>query len=101
MDRKALRKMKRTAYLINTARGSIIDEKALVGALREKWIAGAGLDVYEDEPKVQSGLRKLNNVILLPHIGSASRETRVRMGMRVLENLSAFFSGRIPPNRVN
>lgn len=100
-DEKALRQMKPTAFLINTARGPIVDEQALIEALREKRIAGAGLDVYEAEPSVSARLRKMKNVVLLPHIGSASGETRIRMGFMVLENLLAFFSGKKPPNQVN
>lgn len=101
IDEKALRRVKPTAFLINTARGPIVDEEALIRALKEKRIAGAGLDVFEEEPHVSSRLRKMKEVVLLPHIGSASRETRLRMGFMVLENLLAFFSGKKPPNQVN
>jgi len=101
IDRAALRVMKPTAYLINTARGPVVEQAALLTALKQKRIAGAGLDVYEDEPRVPSGLRRLRNVVLLPHLGSAARETRVRMGMMVIDNLAARFSGRQPPNKVN
>jgi glyoxylate reductase len=101
IDRRALRSMKPTAYLINTARGPIVDEAALIGVLERKQIAGAGFDVYEQEPKIPARLRRLKNVVLLPHLGSATRETRLRMGMMVLENLTACFAGRRPPNRVN
>jgi lactate dehydrogenase-like 2-hydroxyacid dehydrogenase len=89
-----LRRMKSTALLINTARGPVVDEAALVEALSQGRIAGAGLDVYEQEPKVHPGLLALDNVVLLPHLGSATRETRTAMGMRVAENLDAFFAGR-------
>jgi len=101
IDRNALRLMKPTAYLINTARGPVVDEAALIDVLERKKIAGAGFDVYEQEPKIPTRLRRLKNVVLLPHLGSASRETRVRMGMVVLENLTACFAGRRPPNQVN
>jgi len=97
-----LRLMKKTAYLINTSRGAVIDEKALHRALKEGWIAGAGLDVFEREPTpVDNPLLKLNNVVAAPHISSSSLETRSRMAMMVAENLIAFFEGRIPPNLVN
>jgi glyoxylate reductase len=101
IDGSALRLMKPTAYLINTARGPVVVQAALETALTQKRIAGAGLDVYEDEPRVPSGLRRLRNVVLLPHLGSAARETRIRMGMMVIDNLAAKFSGRQPPNKVN
>jgi glyoxylate reductase len=101
IDQKALDAMKPTTFLINTSRGPIIDETALVQALAEKRIAGAGLDVFEREPKLSPRLRKMKNVILLPHIGSASTETRVRMGRMVLENLIAVFSEGKPPNMIN
>lgn len=101
IDGAALRMMKPTAFLINTARGPVVEQAALMRALKEKRIAGAGLDVYEDEPRVPPGLRRLTNVVLLPHLGSASRETRIRMGMMVIDNLVARFSERQPPNKVN
>lgn len=101
IDRNALDAMKPTAFLINTSRGPIVDEPALVRALAEKRIAGAGLDVFEKEPRVPRRLSRLRNVVLLPHIGSASAETRVRMGRMVLKNLSAVFAGQEPPNMVN
>ncbi len=92
--------MKRGAFLINTARGDVVDQKALVAALREGKIAGAGLDVYDGEPAVPAALIETENVVLLPHLGSASEETRVAMGMRAVENLVAFFEGRPVPDRV-
>lgn len=101
IDEKALRRVKPTAFLINTARGPIVDEEALIRALKEKRIAGAGIDVFEGEPSVSSRLRKMKPVVLLPHIGSASTDTRIRMGFMILENLLAFFSGKNPPNQVN
>lgn len=93
--------MKPSAFVINTARGEIIHEAALVESLQKKRIAGAGLDVFEGEPAIHPGLFAMNNVILLPHIGSASTETRTRMGLMDCENLKAFFEGRVPPNCLN
>jgi lactate dehydrogenase-like 2-hydroxyacid dehydrogenase len=92
--------MPRHAILINTARGDLVDEAALVDALKAGTIAGAGLDVFEQEPKVHPGLLTLDNVVLLPHLGSASTETRVAMGERALSNLEAFFGGHPPRDRV-
>ncbi len=93
--------MKPHSILINTARGPIVDEQALVDALKENKIWGAGLDVYEEEPKVHPGLIDLPNTVLLPHIGSATFETRTKMGLMAVENLIAFFEGEQPPNLVN
>ncbi|MHA1260086.1 MAG: 2-hydroxyacid dehydrogenase [Candidatus Heimdallarchaeaceae archaeon] len=93
--------MKSTAYLINTARGKIVDEEELVKALQTGLIAGAGLDVYHEEPKVHPELLKLSNVVLLPHIGSASLETRTKMSIIAAENLVDALSGKIPKNIVN
>jgi lactate dehydrogenase-like 2-hydroxyacid dehydrogenase len=93
--------MKPSAYLINTARGDIVDAAALVAALRAGKIRGAGLDVYEGEPGIPAGLAELDNVVLLPHLGSASSETRIAMGMRVLENLAAFLAGKRPRDTVS
>jgi len=101
ISEKELRMMKKTAYLINAARGPIVDEKALARALREKWIAGAGLDVYEEEPKVFPDLLKQENCVLLPHLGSASFETRGKMARIAAENILAVFEGKTPPNIVN
>ncbi len=92
--------MKPTAYLVNTARGDIVDEAALIAALAEGRIAGAGLDVYAEEPKVPEGLLRLPNVTLLPHIGSATIETRTAMGMLAVDNLAAFFADKPLPSRV-
>jgi glyoxylate reductase len=87
--------------LVNTARGPIVDERALVEALRAGTIAGAALDVYEREPEVEDGLRPLDNVVLTPHLGSATREIRVAMGMLCVEGLRAvLLEGRIPANAV-
>lgn len=93
IDAARLARMKPTAVLVNTARGPVVDEAALVSALRERRIAAAGLDVYEEEPRVHPGLLELENAVLLPHMGSATLETRTAMGMRVAQNLDAFFSG--------
>ena len=94
IDAAALRKMKRTAILINTSRGPVVDERALAEALRDGVIAGAGLDVYEREPQIEPLLLELENVVLLPHIASASERTRTRMAVRAAENILAFLDGR-------
>lgn len=96
----ALKLMRPTALLINTARGPVVDEAALVEALREGRLAGAGLDVYEHEPALHPGLAALPQVVLLPHLGSATLSTRVRMGLICLENILAVLAGRPTPNRV-
>jgi glyoxylate reductase len=93
--------MKPTAYLINTSRGPVVDEKALLQALKKKKIGGAGLDVYENEPALTPGLAELENVILLPHVGSGTLETRYRMANMAVKNLIAGLSGEVPPNLVN
>jgi len=93
--------MKPTAILVNAARGPIVDEAALVQALQRKQIAGAGLDVYEEEPKVHPGLLGMDNVVILPHIASASIETRTRMATMAAENVVAGILGRRPPNLLN
>lgn len=99
---KELRMMKPTAYLINTARGKVVDEEALYRALKEGWIAGAALDVFWNEPiEVSHPLLSLKNVIVAPHMGSATKETREKMAVLVAENLIAFKRGEIPPNLVN
>ena len=100
INRERLSMMKPGAFLVNSARGDVIDQSALVEALNNGTIAGAGLDVYEGEPAVPAELLTLDNVVLFPHLGSASRETRVAMGMRVVENLQAFFRGEAPRDRV-
>jgi len=92
--------MKPGAFLINTARGDIVDEAALIEALRAGTIAGAGLDVFEKEPIVSEALLTMENVVLLPHLGSATTEVREAMGFRVLDNARAFFSGNKPRDRV-
>ena len=96
-----LKKMKPTAYLINTARGKCIDEEALYKALKNGIIAGAALDVFENEPLVHEGLKKLKNVVITPHIGSASLETRTKMAEMVAENVIAVLKGKKAPNCVN
>ena len=100
INKKTLAAMRPTAHLVNIARGDIVDEAALIEALNEGVIAGAGLDVYEKEPSVPAGLMALENVTLLPHLGTAALEVREAMGMMAVENLIAFFDGNDPPNRV-
>jgi lactate dehydrogenase-like 2-hydroxyacid dehydrogenase len=100
MNRERLARMRRSAFLINTARGDVVDEAALVEALSDGTIAGAGLDVYEREPQIAPELLTMENVVLLPHLGSATQETRVAMGQRAVENLRLFFSGAPLRDRV-
>jgi lactate dehydrogenase-like 2-hydroxyacid dehydrogenase len=100
MNRERLARMRRSAFLINTARGDIVDEAALVEALADGTIAGAALDVYEREPQVSPELLAMENVVLFPHLGSATHETRIAMGRRALENLRLFFSGAALRDRV-
>jgi len=100
IDAAALARMKPTAFLVNSARGDVVDQQALIAALRSGTIAGAGLDVYEDEPEIPRDLRELDNAVLLPHLGSATRETRTAMGMLVLADLQAFLTGHPPSCRV-
>jgi len=100
IDRRAFHHMKNTALLINTARGPVVDEEALVKALKKGEIAGVGLDVFEEEPAVQKDLLTLRNVVLLPHLGSATVETRVRMGWMVIENIQAVLKGKPAPNAI-
>jgi len=101
INAEALAQMKETAYLVNSARGPIVDEAALVEALRSGQIAGAGLDVFENEPEVQPGLLELDNVVLLPHLGSATIETRTAMGVLAAKNAIAVLRGEQPPTPVN
>jgi glyoxylate reductase len=96
IDRRSLARMKRSAFLVNTARGSIVDEDALVWALGERLIAGAALDVFEKEPVVHPGLLSLENVVLAPHLGSATRETRTAMADLAVSNVLAVLDGRPP-----
>jgi len=100
-SRKEFKKMKKEAFLINAARGPLVKEEDLVHALKQGWIAGAGLDVYEFEPEVHPDLITLDNVVLLPHIGSAASEVRERMATIAANNIIAFFRGETPPNKVN
>jgi glyoxylate reductase len=93
--------MKKTAFIVNTARGPIIDEAALVRALKAKKIAGAGLDVFEHEPKVHAELKRVKNVVLEPHLGSATADVRETMANIVVDNIQALLEGRAPPNCVN
>ncbi|MBS1219524.1 MAG: D-3-phosphoglycerate dehydrogenase, partial [Proteobacteria bacterium] len=97
-DDAAFARMKPTAYLINTARGPIVDEAALVRALRDKRIAGAGLDVYENEPQPHPELLNMQNVVMTPHTGSAITELRAAMANVVVDNILALLAGRKPPN---
>ena len=97
-DRLAL--MQPSAYLVNTSRGDVVDEAALTELLAKRHIAGAGLDVYAEEPKISEKLRTLSNVVLLPHIGSATIEGRLQMGDKVIINVQTFWDGHTPPDRV-
>jgi glyoxylate reductase len=101
INAERLRLMKRTAYLVNASRGPVVDEAALVQALREGWIAGAGLDVFEEEPKVHPGLLGLTNVVLAPHIASASLDTRLEMATLAVRNCLAVLAGQPPLTPVN
>jgi len=101
IGRRSLAMMKPTAYLINTSRGPVINEAALAKALHDKVIAGAGLDVYEEEPEIHPGLLELDNVVITPHIASGSVETRSKMAMMAAENILAAFDGKTPPKAVN
>jgi glyoxylate reductase len=101
IDDRAFSLMRPSAFLINTARGPVVDEAALVRALNEKRIAGAGLDVYENEPQVDPALLNMRNVVLLPHLGSAVLELREQMANIVADNILAFVRGESPPNCVN
>ncbi len=101
INAQSLRMMKKTAYLINASRGPVVDEAALVQALQEGWIAGAGLDVFENEPQVHPGLIGLQNVVLAPHIASASHDTRRKMATLAVENCLAVLEGKTPPTPVN
>ena len=98
---RELRLMKNTAILINIARGKVVDTEALIKALKEGWIAGAGLDVYEEEPYYNEELFGLDNVVLAPHIGSATFGAREGMAELVARNLITFKNGEIPPTLVN
>ena len=101
IDARALALMKPTAYLVNAARGPIVDEQALVNALQKGTIAGAALDVYENEPRLAEGLAQLDNAILIPHLGANSRRTRDRMAAMTADNIAVALEGGTPPNLVN
>jgi glyoxylate reductase len=96
IDRRALARMKRSAYLINTSRGPVVDEAGLAWALEQRLIAGAALDVYENEPAVHPDLLTLENVLLVPHLGSGTIETRTAMADLAVENVLAVLAGRPP-----
>ena len=98
---KEFKMMKKNAILINTSRGPVVDEKALVKALKEKWIFGAGLDVYEHEPKISEELKKLDNVVLQPHSASATFESRTNMAIIAAKNMLIGLKGETPPNCIN
>ena len=100
INQETLALMQPHAFLINTARGDIVDEAALFAALRDRHIAGAGLDVYEHEPQIYAGLETLEQVVLLPHMGSGTQQTREAMGMRALQNIEAFAAGQKLPDEV-
>ena len=100
MNDTRLRHMRPHAYLVNTSRGDVVDERALVAALDEKRIAGAALDVYDGEPRVNLELLNRENVVLLPHLGSATVESRVAMGRRAIANIDAFVAQRSLPDRI-
>jgi gluconate 2-dehydrogenase len=101
IDAKALAHMRRTGIFVNISRGDVVDETALIDVLQQGRIAGAGLDVYEFEPKVPVALMAMENVTLLPHLGTACLEVRENMGMMAVDNLIAWAEGRVPPNLVN
>lgn len=101
INEQTLKKMKKNVILINTSRGPVIDEKALIRALRKGWIFGVGLDVYEHEPEVGEELKKFNNVVLQPHSASATFETRTKMALIAAENMIEGLKGNIPPNCIN
>src|SRR3989475_416258 len=96
MNERSLRLMKKSAILVNAARGPVVDEAALVRALEEGWIAGAGLDVFEEEPTIHPGLLPLTNVVLAPHIASASSDTRLAMATLAVRNCLAVLEGKPP-----
>ena len=101
INAKSLRTMRKTAYLVNASRGPVVDEAALAQALKEGWIAGAGIDVFEREPEVHPALIGLPNVVLAPHIASASSDTRLKMANLAVDNCLAVLEGKTPPTPVN
>ncbi|HKK15307.1 MAG TPA: NAD(P)-dependent oxidoreductase, partial [Gammaproteobacteria bacterium] len=100
LNKERISMMKSGAFLVNSARGDVVDPNALIEALKNGTIAGAGLDVYEGEPSVQDEFLDMENVVLLPHLGSATKETRIAMGMRAIDNVQAFFEGKEPQDKV-
>jgi glyoxylate reductase len=100
LSARRLKLMKPSAFIINTARGEVIDETAMVRMLKAGDLAGAGLDVYEHEPQINPKLLEFDNVVLLPHMGSATLEGRIEMGEKVLINIKTFVDGHKPPDRV-
>ena len=100
VNRRVLDALGPKGYLVNVARGSVVDEEALISALKEHKIAGAGLDVYADEPNVPAELIAMEQVVLTPHIGSTTREIREERGVKLLANLRAHFAGTVVPNPV-
>ena len=100
INEERLKMMKKTAYLVNTSRGPVIDEVALIKALKENWIAGAALDVFEHEPVLTPGLTELSNVVITPHIASATLKTRVKMAEMASQNIIEFLENREPPNKI-
>jgi len=100
LNRERIARLPNNAVVVNTARGPVVDDGALIEALKSGKLSAAGLDVFEGEPAINPGYRDLNNAYLLPHLGSATVETRNAMGFRALDNLDAFFSGKEPPDRV-
>ena len=101
INAQSLKTMKKTAYLVNASRGPVVDEAALAQALKERWIAGAGIDVFEREPEVHPALMGLPNVVLAPHIASASSDTRLKMANLAVDNCLAVLEGKTPPTPVN
>ena len=101
LSRKRLKLLKKNSIVINTSRGEIIDEQAIANLLFQKKIGGAGLDVFEHEPQITPKLLESENVVLLPHISSATLESRISMGERVIKNISFFSQGKSPPDLIN
>ena len=100
MQKNRIRLLKKNCIVINTSRGEIIDEQALADSLFKKKIGGAGLDVFEHEPQITQKLFESENVVLLPHISSATKESRIAMGERVFKNIEAFLRGKVPPDLI-
>ena len=100
VNAELLARLPKPAVLVNTARGDIVDDDALITALATGTLAAAGLDVYRNEPNIDPRYRTLTNAFLLPHLGSATRDTRIAMGMRAADNLEAFFGGKEPGDRL-